>query len=168
MIGARGRAAPASAALLAALALLLAPGCVGPVRPAPASDPRPAPTGFASWYGGSFHGRRTASGERFDMRGFTAAHRTLPFGTYLKVTSLANGRSVVVRINDRGPFSGGRMLDLSCAAAARIGALGSGVVRVRAERLDPQKGRRLHRRQLPVNPPGSSSKAGRCEPGRAG
>lgn len=83
--------------------------------------------GAASWYGLKFHGRRTASGERFDMNGFTAAHRTLPFGTLVRVRSLVNGREVEVRINDRGPHVAGRIIDLSRAAAEALGMLGLGM-----------------------------------------
>lgn len=82
--------------------------------------------GLASWYGGQFHGRRTASGERFDMHALTAAHRTLPFGTVVRVRSLVNGKTVEVRINDRGPFIGRRVIDLSRAAAKALGLLDSG------------------------------------------
>ncbi len=92
-----------------------------------------AEEGLASWYGGKFHGRRTASGEIFDTGQLTAAHRSLPFGTRVQVTNLENGRSVVVRINDRGPFVEGRVIDLSRAAAARIGITGKGVASVRLE-----------------------------------
>lgn len=86
-----------------------------------------AESGMASWYGS---GARTANGESFNPSGLTAAHRSLPFGTRVRVTNLANGRSVVVRINDRGPFIGGRVIDLSKGAASVIGMLGSGVARV--------------------------------------
>ncbi|ADX47862.1 rare lipoprotein A [Paracidovorax avenae ATCC 19860] len=82
---------------------------------------------MASWYGARFHSRRTASGERFDMNDFTAAHRTLPFGTRVCVRSLVTGRSVQVRINDRGPHSPGRIVDLSRAAAQSLGLLGLGI-----------------------------------------
>src|SRR5262249_20191464 len=88
-------------------------------------------TGMASYYGGGFHGRRTASGARFDSSALTAAHRSLPFGTMVRVTHLGNGRSVVVRINDRGPFVGGRVIDLSSGAAGVLGMHGQGVARVR-------------------------------------
>lgn len=91
------------------------------------------PDGTASWYGGKFHGRKTANGERFDQHALTAAHRTLPFGTKVRVTNERNGRSVVVRINDRGPFAKGRVIDLSRAAAERVGMVGSGTARVRLE-----------------------------------
>ncbi|WKT83810.1 MULTISPECIES: septal ring lytic transglycosylase RlpA family protein [unclassified Thermosynechococcus] len=93
-------------------------------------------TGIASWYGPGFHGARTANGERFDQDALTAAHRTLPFGTRVRVTNLQNGRSVVVRINDRGPFTGGREIDLSRGAAAAIGLIGAGVGPVRIDVLD--------------------------------
>ena len=83
-------------------------------------------TGVASFYGRKFHGRRTASGERFDMNAMTAAHRTLPFGTRVKVTNPRNGKSVTVRINDRGPFSKGRTIDLSRAAAEQLGMVNRG------------------------------------------
>jgi rare lipoprotein A len=88
-------------------------------------------TGEASWYGHPYHGRRTASGEIFDMYQMTAAHRTLPFGTWVLVENSANGQSVKVRINDRGPFRSRRILDVSYAAARALGALGPGVIPVR-------------------------------------
>jgi len=77
--------------------------------------------GESSWYGRPFHGRRTASGERYDMYGMTAAHKTLPFGTLVQVTNLQNDKKVIVRVNDRGPFIRGRILDLSYAAAQKLG-----------------------------------------------
>jgi rare lipoprotein A len=89
--------------------------------------------GIASWYGGKFQGRRTASGEVFDTYQFTAAHRTLPFGTVVKVTNLENRRAVTVRINDRGPFVDGRVIDLSYAAANTLDMVRSGVARVGLE-----------------------------------
>ncbi len=89
-----------------------------------------AEDGLASWYGGKFHGRMTSSGEMFDTNSLTAAHRTLPFGTIVKVTNLDNGRSVLVKINDRGPFVGGRIIDLSRAAALQLGMIDTGVARV--------------------------------------
>lgn len=91
--------------------------------------------GMASWYGPGFHGRRTANGERFNQNAMTAAHRTLPFGTRVRVTNKNNGRSVTVRINDRGPFIRGRIIDLSIGAAGRIGMVNSGVAPVRVEVL---------------------------------
>ncbi|MGP9824215.1 septal ring lytic transglycosylase RlpA family protein [Ectopseudomonas khazarica] len=93
-------------------------------------------TGKASYYGQAHHGKRTASGERFDQHALTAAHRTLPFGTRVRVTNLNNERSVVVRINDRGPFVRGRIIDLSRAAAERLDMLRAGVVPVRLQALD--------------------------------
>ena len=86
----------------------------------------PTAQGVASWYGPGFHGRKTASGERFDMNALTAAHRTLPFGTLVRVRSLVNGLTVDVRINDRGPFLKRRVIDLSKAAAKALGLLASG------------------------------------------
>src|SRR3954471_24541332 len=83
-------------------------------------------TGIASWYGPGFHGKRTANGEVYDQYELTAAHQTLPLGPRVMVTSLSNGRAVEVRINDRGPFVGGRVIDLSYAAASVIGMLGPG------------------------------------------
>lgn len=85
-----------------------------------------AQCGRASWYGPGFHGRTTANGERFNQGALTAAHKSLPFGTKLRVTNKRNGRSVVVRVNDRGPFVRGRMLDLSKGAAGQIGMISSG------------------------------------------
>ncbi|MGC9311073.1 MAG: septal ring lytic transglycosylase RlpA family protein [Sediminispirochaetaceae bacterium] len=90
-------------------------------------------TGYASWYGGKFQGRQTASGEIFDTHKLTAAHKTLPFGTIVTVTNLKNGKKVDVRINDRGPFVKGRIIDLSMAAAGEIDLLGDGVGRVRID-----------------------------------
>ena len=95
-------------------------------------------SGMASWYGPGFHGRRSASGEMFDQNALTAAHRTLPFGTQVRVTNLGTGQSVVVRINDRGPFSHGRVIDLSAAAAGQIGLRASGVGRVQVDVLSAQ------------------------------
>ena len=96
----------------------------------------PFQRGVASWYGLPFHGRKTANGERFDMNALTAAHPSLPFGTRVKVRSLVNGREVIVRINDRGPFAPGRIIDLSHAAARQIGLLGFGVKRVSLTLVD--------------------------------
>lgn len=92
-------------------------------------------TGTASWYGPGFHGRRSASGEVFNQNDLTAAHRTLPFGTRVRVTNLRTGQQVIVRINDRGPFSRGRIIDLSAAAAGQIGLRASGVGQVQIEVL---------------------------------
>ncbi len=95
---------------------------------------RPFARGKASWYGTGFHGRRTASGERYDMHAFTAAHRTLPFGTRLRVRSVHTGREVVVRINDRGPYKHQRVIDLSRAAMLALGTLERGVTEVELRR----------------------------------
>ncbi len=92
--------------------------------------------GIASWYGPGFHGKKTASGERFNQNALTAAHKLLPFGTKLRVTNLSNGREVVVRINDRGPFSSRRIIDLSKKAAEKLGMLRSGTAKVRIAALD--------------------------------
>ncbi|WLF83319.1 septal ring lytic transglycosylase RlpA family protein [Moraxella sp. ZY21109] len=93
-------------------------------------------TGVASWYGRQFHGRKTASGETFDMNALTAAHRTLPLNCYVRVTNEKNGKSVVVKINDRGPFHGNRVLDLSYGAAKKLGIVDAGSAKVRIERVD--------------------------------
>jgi len=93
-------------------------------------------TMVASWYGAKYHGRHTASGAVFDMNSLTAAHKTLPFGTRLKVTHVGNARSVVVEVNDRGPFIAGRDLDLSYGAASKLGMVDEGVARVKIERLN--------------------------------
>ncbi len=92
--------------------------------------------GIACWYGREHHGRRTANGERFNMYAYTAAHRELPFGTRVRVTNLRNGRDAVVRINDRGPFVRGRVIDLSYIAARDLGMLETGLEEVRLEILD--------------------------------
>ena len=96
--------------------------------------------GIASWYGRRFHGRRTASGEIFDMNSATAAHPTLPFGTRVQVTNLENGRSVVVRINDRGPFVRRRIIDISQRAAQVLGIVQQGTARVRVQLVQPAPG----------------------------
>ena len=96
-------------------------------------------TGRASWYGRFFHGRRTANGERFDMHALTAAHRTLPLGSYVRVTNPDNDSSVIVRINDRGPFARGRIIDLSLAAATALHMRSAGTARVQIEGLTQQE-----------------------------
>ena len=90
-------------------------------------------TGVASWYGKPYHGRKTSNGETYDMRAMTAAHLSLPFDTIVRVTNLANGRSVEVRINDRGPFLKDRVIDVSRAAGERLGMIGAGTAQVRVE-----------------------------------
>ena len=94
-------------------------------------------TGTASWYGTKFHGQRTSSGEIYDMYAMTAAHKTLPLPTYVKVTNLANRRSVVVKVNDRGPFVDDRIIDLSYVAAKKLGILGNGTAQVEVSAIDP-------------------------------
>lgn len=101
-------------------------------------------TGVASWYGPPYHGRRAANGEIYDMEKLTAAHRTLPFNTWVEVTNLTNGKKVRVRITDRGPFIEGRIIDLSRAGAREIDLIGPGIAKVRLEVISP-----------PENPPGS-------------
>jgi rare lipoprotein A len=96
--------------------------------------------GLASWYGTKFHGRRTSSGEAYDMFAMTAAHRQLPLPSYVQVTNLNNGKQVIVRVNDRGPFVGGRVIDLSYAAAHRIGMVANGVAPVHIRAVGPADG----------------------------
>ncbi|ETI62467.1 septal ring lytic transglycosylase RlpA family protein [Marinomonas profundimaris] len=96
--------------------------------------------GTASWYGKKFHGHKTSNGEIYDMYAFSAAHKSLPLPTFLKVTNLDNQLSVIVRVNDRGPFHGDRLIDLSYAAAARLGYHKKGLARVRIEAITPARG----------------------------
>jgi rare lipoprotein A len=122
--------------LLWVVAILGIGGCVAPPPKPVTSVPPPQPTlvvitGRASWYGEAHHGLLTASGERYDMNALTCAHRSLPFGTRLRVVNLDNDRVVEVRVNDRGPMVAGRILDLSYAAARTLGAVGTGVIPVR-------------------------------------
>lgn len=129
-----------AAGWVALLLTLAAGGCARiPYRP-PEGPKGGAETGLASWYGPKFHGRPTSNREIFNMNDMTAAHPTLPFGTYLNVTNLDNGRTAVVRINDRGPFVGGRIIDLSYAAARVLGMIGPGTARVRLEVLESFRG----------------------------
>lgn len=120
---------------MAAAAVILA-ACAGTTEiasPAEAADYDV--TGNASWYGARYHGRLTASGQRYDMNAMTAAHRTLPFGTKVRVVNLSNRRAVVVTINDRGPYAGRRVIDVSRRAAEILGMVDDGVVRVRVHTL---------------------------------
>lgn len=113
--------------------LLLLPGCGRKKRvltPVPAL-PGTIETGIASWYGRPYHGRRSANGEIYDMEKFTAAHRTLPFDTWVEVLNLSNHKTTQVRITDRGPFVNGRIIDLSHAAARQVGLIGPGIAKVR-------------------------------------
>lgn len=122
-----------TAVALVAVVAVLAPACGA--APAPVARVRAArgeaQRGKATWYGAELHGHATASGEPFDMNALTAAHRTLPLGAIVRVTNLRNGRTVQVRINDRGPFGGkGRIIDLSRAAARKLRMIDAGVVEV--------------------------------------
>ncbi len=130
-----------AALLLALAAALWLGGCSTTREPSPSDLGLPGSwdgpgggseieRGMASWYGRQFQGRRTASGEPFDRHALTAAHKTLPFGTWVRVRHLGTGQEVVVRINDRGPFAKGRVIDLSQAAASAIGLVQSGTARV--------------------------------------
>ncbi len=146
-------------AALCSCLLLLACSGISPYYP-PSEPPPPAPKGYpkpyrvmgtwyqpianarnfeqqgkASWYGEKFHGRKTSNGEIYDMYAMTAAHKTLPLGTYVRVNNLQNGRHVDVRVNDRGPFVQGRIIDLSYTAAEQIGLVGPGTAQVRIEAL---------------------------------
>jgi rare lipoprotein A len=115
---------------------LLAPiGCAG-TRPPLTPMEREVEVGFASYYASRFHGARTASGARYDEEAMTAAHRTLPFGTRVRVTNLTNGRSVVVTITDRGPFAPGRIIDVSRCAARKLEFVRAGTARVRIRILE--------------------------------
>jgi rare lipoprotein A len=107
--------------------------------------------GRASWYGQAFHGRRTASGERFNMEALTAAHRTLPLGSYVRVTVPFTKKSIVVKINDRGPFARGRVIDLSYAAAKKLGLQRVGTASVKIEGLSMAEGRAEFAEQLAAN-----------------
>lgn len=133
-----------------ALAVLVASGCssirsargntVAIMRPIIANPLGAYQVGLASWYGEQFAGRPTANGEIFDPEGLTAAHRTLPLGTRVRVTNLENRRQVVVRINDRGPYIRGRIIDLSRGSARRLGYLNQGLTKVRIDIVDRPAG----------------------------
>jgi hypothetical protein len=131
----RPRGAVALFAAATALAGLLAASPTGQGPLFPDTMPDWTQQGRVSWYGPGFHGRPTANGEIFDARGLTMAHRSLPLGTTVRVTNLENGRSVVLRVNDRGPYVGGRVADLSHAAAERLDFVEDGVVPARIELL---------------------------------
>ncbi|HYO16379.1 MAG TPA: septal ring lytic transglycosylase RlpA family protein [Thermoanaerobaculia bacterium] len=130
------------------LCIVFSAACSGnrrPASPATGSVGTPVQKGFASWYGPGFHGRRTANGERYDMNDLTAAHPSLPFGTRVAVRNPRTGQSVTVRINDRGPFSKSRVIDLSYAAAREVGVWGPGTAFVElylaagGERVGPSR-----------------------------
>jgi rare lipoprotein A len=138
------RTAPAAhAALAAAVMAVLTGGCSLFRAPAPPPVKDGVQVGVASWYGPGFHGRRTANGEIFDQHELTAAHPSRPLGTRVVVTNLANGRSVEVRVNDRGPFVHGRAIDLSYAAARALHMIGPGTAPVRIEVLGRARATRL-------------------------
>ena len=109
--------------------------------------------GFASWYGSKFHGKKTANGETYDMFAMTAAHPTLRIPAYVRVTNLDNGRQVVVRVNDRGPFLHDRLIDLSYAAAKKLGYADKGLARVEVEYIDPRPQQQAQPQLEPVRPP---------------
>ena len=125
-----------------------------------------AETGLASWYGRKFHGQPTASGEIYDMYAMTAAHKTMPIPSYARVRNPANGREVVVRVNDRGPFADGRVIDLSYTAALKLGVL-RGVAPVQVQRLTHDEIRAGARRgaRAAAGRPGAGRRAGRRRPG---
>lgn len=124
-------------ALAGAVAAAMAAACAHPgLRPSPPElgrAPERVELGLASYYASSLQGHRTASGARYDRRAMTCAHRTHAFGTLLRVTDVESGRSVLVRVTDRGPFAPGRVVDLSWAAARQLGIIESGIARVRVE-----------------------------------
>jgi rare lipoprotein A len=125
-----------------ALSAHIARAPAGPLMPKPGDAAATAhsphvESGMASWYGRTWQGRRTASGQRFDARKLTAAHRSLPLNTKARVTNLANGRSVEVTINDRGPYVGHRLIDVSAEAAKKLGMTRDGVVPVQVETVKP-------------------------------
>jgi len=105
--------------------------------------------GIASWYGRKFHGHRTSNGDTYDMFAMTAAHKTLPLPTYVKVTNLQNDRQVIVRVNDRGPFHANRIIDLSYAAATKLGITATGTGLVEVEAIDPKAYQKRRQKQRP-------------------
>lgn len=107
-------------------------------------------TGIASWYGTKFHGQATANGEAYDLYGMTAAHKTLPLPSYVRVTNLDNGKTVILRVNDRGPFYSDRIIDLSFAAAKKLGYAESGTARVKVEGIDPHEWWAAQGRPVPM------------------
>ena len=119
------------------LGLLLMAGCVAHEKNIPSLHNGPSQLGMASWYGPSFHGKPSASGEPYDMWALTAAHRTLPFGTWVQVTKVETGKRVTVRINDRGPFIKGRIIDLSYGAARELAMIGEGTADVSLTIVSP-------------------------------
>ena len=132
MLGAASGSKMALGAALAACTVVHGAGLARAEEPVRAALPL---SGTASWYGPGFHGRQTANGERYNMYELTAAHRSLPFGTKVRVTNRQNGKSVVVRINDRGPYVGGRVIDLSRGAAQVVSMTEAGIAPVKLEVL---------------------------------
>jgi rare lipoprotein A len=126
--------APRGARVAAPLVVLLAAACAH--APPPREEPLRGEVGLASFYASELQGRRTASGSRYDPHALTCAHPTAPFGTRLRVTDLETGRSVVVTVNDRGPYAPGRVIDLSLAAARQLGMVRRGLAQVRVDRLE--------------------------------
>jgi len=119
----------------------------------PVSDARGfKQTGIASWYGQKFHGRKTSSGEIYNMHAMTAAHKTLPLGTYVHVTSLDNGKEITVRVNDRGPFIRGRIIDLSFSAAKKIDMITTGTARVKIVALEPDRRQKKFKKSAKTKP----------------
>ena len=108
--------------------------------------------GDASWYGTKFHGRLTSNGERYNMYAMSAAHKSLPIPTYVRVTNLENRRQIIVRVNDRGPFYPGRIIDLSYAGASKLGMLKNGTAKVEVEALDPRLWQKNRKKRTVVNP----------------
>ena len=144
---------------LIALGACLATACATAPVKAPQDWGSFRQQGEASWYGPDFHGKTTANGERYNMLGLTAAHQQIPFNTLVRVTNLANGRTATVRINDRGPFMKGRILDLSYGAARALGASGTGVIPVRIEVVG---------KAAPAKPAAGNAKKGPATSPRAG
>jgi rare lipoprotein A len=137
--------------LVALIALgVLADGCTGHRQPTTTPNGTVVQRGEASWYGSKFNGKRTANGERYDMRALTAAHPSLPFGTLVRVTNLDNGHQVVVRINDRGPFAHGRIIDVSYAAARELDLVGPGTANVELAVVNADEA--LPERVVPLHP----------------
>jgi rare lipoprotein A len=142
----------------------------------PSHDPSYSADGIASWYGVDFHGRKTANGEVYDMNAISAAHPTMPLPSYARVTNLENGRSIVVRVNDRGPYAPGRIIDLSTATAKALGSYGQGLARVRVEYVGRAKLTGSDDAQLlatlrhgtPAPAPGSIRLAARAAPTNSG
>lgn len=118
-------------------------------------------TGTASWYGKKFHGHKTSNGETYDMYEMSAAHKSLPLPTFLRVTNLANNKQVIVRVNDRGPFHGDRLIDLSYAAASKLDMLKKGTARVRLEAIDPRAWQRSNTVLAVATPISEPSVAGK-------